>query len=137
MSFLSFFKGKKVEKEQKSVPFHFEVHGDSFFIVLESVIDKSSVFDLFFKGVKRLRQKTSASVDSMPDSFIADSKQLKALESLVINKHFIEDIIKQVRKDIPSFKILSSNLSELSWNTISIGKYKQKIKINGICYYEE
>lgn len=124
--------------KSKSVPFHFEIHGDEYLLEVDSVLSKESIFDLFFKGVKKLRKKSRLGVvDAMPESFTANKQQLKALESVVINKAFLEDVSKQVRKDVPSFKIINYKLDSLSWEAFSIDQYKQSIVIKGICYYEE
>lgn len=128
---------KKSNSGSSKVPFEFEIHGDSFSINVHSELDKSLVFDLFFKGLKKLKVKSVLVEEDMPKFFNADSQQLKALESLVVNKKFIEDVVKQVKKDIPTFKILSQSLNALSWEQISVDKYKQSIVISGICYYEE
>jgi hypothetical protein len=100
-------------------------------------LDKAVVWDLFFKGVKKLRKKTKLKDEDMPQMFAANKQQLKALESLVINKGFMEEIAKQVKKDVPSFQIINSRLNSLEWNALGIDKYTQKIMIKGICYYEE
>jgi len=124
--------------KSKSVPFHFEIHGDKYSLEVKSVLDKSSVWDLFFKGVKKIRRKASV-IESgeLPDSFSADKKQLKALESLVVNKRFLEDVVKQVQKDVPSFKIINSRLDSLHWVADGLTNYNQTIVISGVCYYEE
>lgn len=125
-------------RKKSSVPFHFEIHGDEFLVELKSELDKGKVFDMFFKGVKRLRKKSSInSWEEVPDFFEADLKQRKSVEKLVVNKRFLEDISKQVRLDVPSFKIISSGLDELIFTSISIDKMEQKIVIKGICFYEE
>jgi len=122
--------------KSKAVPFHFEIHGDQYLLEVESILDKALVWDLFFKGVKKMRKKVSVGED-LPVSFSANPQQLKALEKLVINKDFLVKVVKQVQKDVPTFTILNSRLDSLKWNAQGIGKYTQKIVIKGVCYYEE
>ena len=124
--------------KSKPVPYSFEIHGDKYSVSVESVLDKAVVWDLFFKGVKKLRKKATVSEsDELPVSFSANPQQLKALESVVINKGFLEKVSDQVRKDVPSFKIINSGLDSLNWEAKGIDQYTQKIVITGICYYEE
>jgi hypothetical protein len=125
-------------RKKASVPFHFEIHDDEFFVETVSVLDKGKVFDMFFKGVKRLRKKSEFdSWEELPDSFNASPQQLKSVAPVVVNKRFLEDIVKQVRLDIPSFKIINSSLEEVSFNSINPKQYTQKIVIKGVCFYEE
>lgn len=129
---------RNVSFKSKAVPFHFEVHGDKYSVEVTSELDKGQVFDLFFKGVKKLRSKTDrGTAEDLPSCFSASKQQLKALESLVVNKRFLEDVLKQVKKDIPSFKIINSVIGKLTWEAIGKDKYLQTIVIEGICYYEE
>jgi hypothetical protein len=125
-------------RKKSCVPFHFEIHDDEFLVETTSVLDKGKVFDMFFKGVKRLRKKSEFdSWEELPDSFKASPQQLKSVAPVVVNKHFLEDIAKQVRLDIPSFKIINSSLKEVSFNSINPKQYNQKIVIKGVCFYEE
>jgi hypothetical protein len=125
-------------RKKSSVPFHFEIHDDEFLVETVSVLDKGKVFDMFFKGVKRLRKKSEFdSWEELPDSFNASPQQLKSVAPVVVNKRFLEDIVKQVRLDIPSFKIINSSLEEVSFNSINPKQYTQKIVIKGVCFYEE
>jgi hypothetical protein len=125
-------------RKKASVPFHFEIHDDEFLVETVSVLDKGKVFDMFFKGVKRLRKKSEFdSWEELPDSFNASPQQLKSVAPVVVNKRFLEDIAKQVRLDIPSFKIINSSLEEVSFNSINPKQYNQKIVIKGVCFYEE
>jgi hypothetical protein len=122
----------------KQVPYGFEIHGDKYSVAVESVLDKALVWDLFFKGVKKMRRKASV-IESgeLPTSFSANPQQLKALENLVINKDFLNEVVKQVQEDVPSFKIINTELDSLTWEALGIDKYTQRIKIKGVCYYEE
>jgi hypothetical protein len=134
----SILRGHSLKFKTASVPFHFEIHKDEYLLSVESVLDKAVVWDLFFKGVKKLRKKAViGEVDELPVSFSANPQQLKALENVVINKSFLENVSKQVQKDVPSFKIINSKLDSLQWNALGTDKYTQKIVIKGICYYEE
>jgi hypothetical protein len=143
VKFLSQFKKKLnrvfgVVGTTSKVPFHFEIHADKYLVDVVSEVDKSVVFELFFKGLKKLRVKSVVdNVEGLPSSFSADKKQLKALESLVVNKDFLNKITKQIVLDIPSFKIIDSGLGSLSWEQVSPNAYKQSIRIIGVCYYEE
>lgn len=128
---------RALKKSKSSIPFHFEIHGDDFVIELKSLIDKSQVFKLFFGGLKKLHKKSVIGVDELPDFFKADEKQRKALAKLVVNNRFLEDIVKQVQKDIPSFNILDSELRELTFTLVGPNQYEQKIVMGGTCYYEE
>lgn len=124
--------------KNKSVPYHFEIHDDKYCLEVESLLDRGTVSDLFFKGLKKMRKKSSIVSDSeLPASFSANPKQLKALERVVINKRFLEDVSKQIRKDVPTFKIINSSLGLLSWEAQGVDQYKQRIVINGVCFYEE
>ena len=84
-----------------------------------------------------MHKKSGVSVDELPDFFKADEKQRKALAKLVVNNRFLEDIIKQVRKDIPTFNILNSELRELTFTLVGPNQYEQKIVMGGTCYCEE
>jgi hypothetical protein len=129
---------RRLKGKSKAVPFHFEIHGDQYSLDVESLIEQGAVFDLFFKGVKKMRKKASISEgDKLPDSFSANPQQLKALSKVVINKRFLEDVSKQVRKDVPTFKIIDEKLVSLTWEAQGIDQYKQNITISGVCYYEE
>lgn len=129
---------RKLENKSTRVPFSFEIHADEYSLSVKSVLDKSAVFELFFKGVKRLRQKSEVnSIDFLPDVFKANKQQLKALESVVINADFLAKVSKQVIIDVPTFKILNSRLDSLTWEAIGKDKYLQSITIKGTCYYEE
>jgi len=139
---MGLFKGLLAKRglngKSKSVPFHFEIHEDQYWLEIESLIDKSTMFDLFFKGVRKMRKKASVKeMDKLPSIFSANPQQLKALANLVINKRFLEDVSKQIRKDVPTFKIIDERLDSLTWEVQGIGQYKQKIRISGTCYYEE
>jgi hypothetical protein len=125
-------------RKKSSVPFHFEIHDDEFLVETVSVLDKGKVFDMFFKGVKRLRKKSEFdSWEELPDSFNASPQQLKSVAPVVVNKRFLEDIAKQVRLDIPSFKIINSGLDEISFTSTNSNQYTQKIVIKGVCFCEE
>ena len=139
MSFISgLLATRGLKGKSKSVPFHFEIHGDQYSLDVDSLLDKGTVFDLFFKGVKKMRKKASiGEEDALPESFSANPQQLKALSKLVINKRFLEDVSKQIRKDVPTFKILNEHLVSLTWEAQGIDQYKQNIRIIGTCYYEE
>jgi len=130
-------------RKKSSVPFHFEIHDDEFLVETVSVLDKGKVFDMFYKGVKRLRKKSEFdSWEELPDSFNASPQQLKSVQlksvaPVVVNKRFLEDIAKQVRLDIPSFKIINSGLDEISFTSTNSNQYTQKIVIKGVCFCEE
>ena len=124
-------------KNRKPLAYHFEIHEDEYSILIESEIEKGAMYELFVKGVSKLRKKQSLDFNDMPDSFVADEKQRKSLTKLVVNKRFVKDVEKEVKKDIPSFHIMDSELGELKWESISLTHYNQTILIKGVCYYEE
>jgi hypothetical protein len=124
-------------RNKKKLEYHFEIHEDKYSILLQSKIDKGAMYKLFINGFKKLHKKSSLNLEDMPDSFIADEKQRKSLTNLVINKRFISDVEKDVKKDIPSFKIIDNCLNELKWESINLVQYNQTIVIEGVCYYEE
>jgi hypothetical protein len=125
-------------KRKKSIPYHFEIHGDEFFVEVVSEQDREKIFGLFKQFLKKKKLDGSkVSVDDVPDFFEADKNQRKQLAKFVLNKGFLEDISKDIRKDVPTFNIVDSWVGKLEFRLIGLGKYEQKLRIKGVCYYEE
>lgn len=133
MKFPKIFK----EKPKEILKDHFEAKKGEFLYSREIEVKKSFIFDIYTKFFEKKLQNTGSF--NIPDAWETGFKELPEMQRNLLKNRVLKslgfnDIIIQVEKDLPGFKVHSTEIISFKYKKIeNTDNYLVVVNLSGVC----